>query len=412
MELFIPIESMVRRPGGLSVLGSLKATPFVRKVAAEWTDYRRTLKEAGRSGSIGSVPQIALDGANIAIEATISDRDATRKFLAGVLRGFAVTVDENSGQATMVTAVDNLDERVRDEIKLYKRGVTSMIDNEARAILKQYGIVVKGSYEESNSTSTAWTNPATGTNSASRGDGDDEPGYQPELDLLAAFIREFKIVVTELGASNENADLSPAEVIEQASRIAMQRVKQTNVTDRSADDGDDESLFPTSGGATATGAYRSAGDAIAQMFRGGPSNGFEAARRVAAANDLEAGLLVKLGDRNRVGIPGGADSLLKADHHDGTELRKLADARSGEVELSKILTEVGDEQLAKRLSERGEQGLRKTMDFSVFDSSPRAEDFAGSYDRGLADYGDPHAVLVKRLANRNRVGVSFEKLLH
>jgi hypothetical protein len=283
----------------------------------------------------------------------------------------------------------------------------SLIDNEARAILRKYGIMAKG-YKDSNSTSAAWSNPATGTNSASRGDGDDTPGYQPELDLLAAFIREFKTVIVELGASNENTDLSPEEVIEQASRIAMQRVKQTNATDWSVGNGDDdESLNPNGSSATATSARRSAADAIEQLYR--PSNGFELAKRILASNDLDVTLISKLADRNRVGVAGNSDALLR--HEGGGELRKLEDARSGDVQLSKILTEMGDSQLEKRLSERNERGLRKLADVSIFDSAPRTQDFAGSYSRGCLAADDFVGNLTKRLS-RGRVASTIDDLLH
>jgi hypothetical protein len=409
VDIFIPTTGIIKTTGGLSVFGSLRVTPFIAKVASEWTSYRGgALKEAGRLEKVGAVPQVVNEGNSVSIQALITDTDTQNKFQAHVLRGFALRIDETHGQIHEIVACDRAGDDGPGTIKLYKRGkipVSSLIDDEAARILKQYEIVVaKGSYRDSNSTSTAWSNPATGTNSASRGDGDDTPGYQPELDTLSAFIREFKIAIVELGAANENSDLSPEEVIEQASRIAMQRVKQTNASDWSGGNGDDdESLNPNGPGAAAANAFRSTGDTIQQM-----ASGFEIAKRVFCMNDLDAGLLGKLSDRGRVGVAGASDALLTRD--DGGELKKIEDGRAGELSFSKILSEPGDPQLEKRISEGNATGTRRSLDFDAFRGYSVAP-FEGSYSPGCLS--DPLSDLTKRIDRVHRGGGSdITKLLH
>jgi hypothetical protein len=400
MELFVPIESMVRRAGGLSVLGSLKATPFVRKVASEWTTYRKQLREAGRAESVGPIPQIALDGGNVTIEASIADEDTTRKMLAEVLRGFAVTVDETSGQATMITAVDNLDDRIRDEIKLYKRGGTTMSRGTVRPEISNY--LESMGFDGQTGHMKKRANPATGTSTDSTGDGDDTPGYEDELDLLAAFQREFQIVITELGGQNEDSDLSPAEVLRQAMRIAMQRV--LNVTDLS--DG------PASQAQVTEAQRQGQGNDFNNMFN---PNGFELKKRMDARAD-DGGLLAKLSSPDRVSAGGLSASLLKRDAPDET-MRKIDDGR-GDLDISKVITEPDD--LLKRLSARNAAGMRKNMSISVFDSAPRPEDFRGSYSPGVDGLppdakivNDPMS-LVAKLARRHARGGEnhLHKLLH
>jgi len=250
------------------------------------------------------------------------------------------------------------------------------------------------------------TNPQTGTSTDSRGDGGPSDESASAIQAALSLARE---VVGEMIALTSDNPSSPSvdydEMWRRALRVVANRLGMPEIVDWSGDnDNPDPSLNPNGPGAAAVNAYRDASEAIEQMDRA-PS-GFELAKRILSANGEDATLLAKLRDRNRVGIAGASDALLK--HEGGDELRKLADDRAGTLDLRRILSEVGDPQLEKRLSER--DGMRKTMDFDVFHGGSAAP-FAGSYNPGCL--ADPLSDLTKRIDRIHRGGGNeIEKLLH
>jgi hypothetical protein len=217
-------------------------------------------------------------------------------------------------------------------------------------------------------------------------------------DAAERFANELITVITQLGEENENSDLSPAEVLRQAIKVAAQRV--LDVTDRSADSGTDPSLNPTSPGARATGSRRESGDDdFNNLFR--PPNGFELAKRTRAGAD-DGGLIAKMSRSDRVSIGGLSSSLLKSD--DDFDMRKV-EAGRGDADTGHIIRE--PDELAKRLSARNE--LRKTIDFSALTRGADVPAWRGSSSPGCLGDGVVET-LAKRLKNVRPT--TLEDLLH
>jgi hypothetical protein len=201
-------------------------------------------------------------------------------------------------------------------------------------------------------------------------------------------------------------------VLARAINAVANRLGQTAFTDLTGDNGNpDPSLNPNGPAASRAGGYRSAGDAIEQMDR---LNGFEIAKRILFAPD-DGGLLAKLSRADRVSVSGGSASLLKRD--DDLDMRKFEDGIS-DADCSAIIKE--SDELLKRLTARNAAGLRKSMDISVFNAAPRADEFRGSYSPGLdglplnAKIFNRPEDLVGKIAARHRHGgeAHLSKLLH
>ena len=253
-------------------------------------------------------------------------------------------------------------------------------------------------------------NPATGTNSASRGPGAQFGSATPEAmataDAAERFANELITVITQLGEENENSDLSPAEVLRQAIKVAAQRA--LNITDMSGDNGNpDPSLNPNGPAARATGSRRESGDDdFENLFV--PRSGFELKKRLDTQNDLNTALMAIFSKADRVTMPGTSSALLKADDNRSMDLRK-AEFGDGHADLSRIVTEVGDRELIKRLSEREAAGVRKVLDFHVGSRDSSVPEWRGSASPGILG-DDLTATLAKRLKNIRPT--TIEDLLH
>jgi hypothetical protein len=290
-------------------------------------------------------------------------------------------------------------------VELAKRMDDTMISPETRKYLVSLGFDERGHFLDPSmrkkvEASNGPVNPATGTRSASEGDGDRTPAYQSELDLLAEFQRQFAIAITELGAENENGDLSPAEVLRQAIKVAAQRV--INVTDLTGDDGRDPSLNPVPAQTREAQRRGEDGD-FNQMFH--PTNGFEIAKRLRCAVD-DGGLTARLAKSDRVSVPGASSSLLR----DEVEMRKFDDG-SGPLDVSKVIRE--PEELAQRLAARNAGGLHKSLDFDLFTKGASSTEFEGSYSRGIGgeDAFDRAVIGIAKLHRRGGAD-DISKLLH
>ena len=171
-----------------------------------------------------------------------------------------------------------------------------------------------------------------------------------EVSSVDRFAAEFTRARAELGESNENGDLSEEEVVAQATKIALQRMGQTKITDLS-EDGDalsQNANYENSGSTSATNKL----DGL---------NGFEIAKRIRNRNELGEDLLAKVSNPGRLSFGGGASSLLKAGEFD---FRKMDE---GDDDLSTSRKIDSPEDLTKRLSARNAAGVRKIADASILD---------------------------------------------
>ena len=195
-------------------------------------------------------------------------------------------------------------------------------------------------------------NPATGTSTDSGGDGGPDNEAGPLIDAALEAVREVLKDPTVL-TSGKPGDpaVSYDEVMERVAEALKRRLGAPQITDRSADDGDDGSLFPTSPGVAAAGARAGTGpDGIIEQINRVP-NGYELAKRLRTLNDGVA-LVRKLNDAGQTPVAGGAAGLLKCEAE--SELRKL-EFGAGAADFSKVISEPGDVELIKRLSERDAQ---------------------------------------------------------
>jgi hypothetical protein len=219
-----------------------------------------------------------------------------------------------------------------------------------------------------------------------------------EIDAVERFVEELTIAITELGASNESANLSPAEVLARAAKIARSRM--LDITDRSADTGADPSLNPTSPGARATADRRESADSDDFNNLFSAPSGFELAKRMWAGAD-DQGLIAKMSRSDRVSVGGLSSSLLKGDEAD---MRKV-EAGRGDADTGHIIREPAE--LAKRLSARDD--VRKTIDFSALTRGADVPAWHGSSSPGILGDGVVDT-LAKRLKNIRPT--TIEDLLH
>jgi hypothetical protein len=217
-----------------------------------------------------------------------------------------------------------------------------------------------------------------------------------EVSAVERFVEELATAITQLGEQNENSDLSPAEVLAQAVKIARQRMLA--ITDWSGDNGNaDPSLNPNGPATNAARGRRTSGESadFNNML-----NGFELAKWLRTRAD-DGGLVDRLSQSGRVPAGGLSSSLLKRDESD---LRKFEDG-AGDADCSHIIRE--PDELAKRLSARSD--MRKAQDLSIASRDARVPEFRGSASPGcLGD--DFAAALAKRL--KNVQPTTIEDLLH
>jgi hypothetical protein len=138
------------------------------------------------------------------------------------------------------------------------------------------------------------------------------------------------------------------------------------------------------------------------------------AKRLRTMAD-DGGLLGRLSKADRVSAGGLSASLLKSDDN-SADIRKFDG--TGPLDCARVISE--PDELLGRLSARNAAGMRKNMSISIFDSAPRADEFAGSRSPGVNDLppdakitNDPMS-LVAKLARRHARGGEnhLSKLLH
>ena len=97
MTFQIPISDIRKTANGLSIFGSIPSTASLKRLANEWSGFRKSIKESGRRGPVGACPQVVDDGTMISVQALIDDSDAIAKAQVGVLRVFQLSVNDSSG---------------------------------------------------------------------------------------------------------------------------------------------------------------------------------------------------------------------------------------------------------------------------------------------------------------------------